>query len=81
MAPPGDGGIGVGMGAAPEGRPSLVTFYVRTADVAAALEAAERLGGATAMPATEMPDGTLVGLFDDPEGHTIGLVTPRAGDE
>jgi predicted enzyme related to lactoylglutathione lyase len=79
MAPPGEGGIGVGVGAAPEGQKSMVTFYVRTKDVAAALDAAERLGGTVAMPVTEMPDGTVIALFDDPEGHTIGLVTPADG--
>lgn len=78
MAPPGDGGIGVGVGAAPEGRPSQVTFYVRTADVAGALATAERLGGTTSLPATTMPDGTVLGMVADPEGHVIGLVTPPA---
>jgi len=80
MAPPGKGGIGVGVGSAPEGRTGMVTFYVRTNDVEAALGAAERLGGTIAMPRTEMPDGTVIGLFEDPEGHTIGLVTPTDGD-
>jgi uncharacterized protein len=76
MAQSGEGGVGVGVGAAPAGRPGHVTFYVRTDDVAAALAAAERLGGTSAMPATEMPDGTVVGLLADPEGHVVGLVRP-----
>jgi len=75
MAPPGEGGVGVGVGSAPDGRRG-VTFYVRTNDVDAALDAAERLGGTIAMQRTEMPDGTVIGLFEDPEGHAIGLVTP-----
>ena len=37
------------------------------------------LFGAVGMPATEMPDGTVIGLLADPEGHTIGLVTPPGG--
>jgi predicted enzyme related to lactoylglutathione lyase len=78
MAPPAEGGIGVGVGAAPPGRTALVTFYVRTDDVAAALAAAERLGGTTSLQATRMPDGTVIGLLADPEGHVIGLVTPPA---
>jgi uncharacterized protein len=76
MAQSGEGGIGVGVGAAPQGRAGHVTFYVRTADVAAALATAERLGGRTVMPATQMPDGMVVGLLADPEGHVVGLVTP-----
>jgi uncharacterized protein len=76
MAQSGEGGIGVGVGAAPPGRPGHVTFYVRTDDVAGALAAAMRLGGTSAMPATEMPDGTVVGLLADPEGHVVGLVRP-----
>ena len=78
MAPPGEEGIGVGVGAAPAGRRSQVTFYVRTADVAGALAAAERLGGTTSLPATTMPDGTVLGMLADPEGHVIGLVAPLA---
>ena len=78
MAQSGEGGIGVGVGAAPEGRPSRVTFYVRTDDVAGALASAERLGRAVSMPTT-MPDGTVLGMVADPEGHVIGPVTPPAG--
>jgi uncharacterized protein len=78
MAQSGEGGIGVGVGAAPEGRPSQVTFYVRSADVAGALASAERLGGTTSLPATTMPDGTVIGMVADPEGNVIGLVTPPA---
>jgi hypothetical protein len=56
-----------------------VTFYVRSADVAGALAEAERLGGTTSLPAMQMPDGTMIGMFADPEGHVIGLITPPAG--
>jgi predicted enzyme related to lactoylglutathione lyase len=51
---------------------------VRTDDVAAALAEAERLGGTPSLEATQMPDGTVIGLLADPEGHVIGLVTPPA---
>jgi len=76
MAHSGEDGIGVGVGTAPAGRASQVTVYVRTADVAAALASAERLGGSTVLAATQMPDGSVVGLLADPEGHAIGLITP-----
>ena len=79
MAQTGEGGIGVGVGAAPEGRAGQVTFYVRTDDVAGALTTAERRGGAVSLPATTMADGTVLGMVADPEGHVIGLVTPPSG--
>lgn len=56
---------------------SWTTFYVETPDVTAALAQAERLGGKVVMPRTVLPDVTL-GLFEDPEGHVIGVVEPDA---
>jgi len=53
-----------------------VTFYVETADVTASLERATALGGKIVTPRTVMPDVTL-GVFEDPEGHVIGLVEAR----
>jgi predicted enzyme related to lactoylglutathione lyase len=71
-------GIRGGVGQGAEGyRPSGVTFYVETPDVSASLAEAERLGGKTLMPRTQMPDVTL-GLFADPEGHIIGLIEAGA---
>ena len=71
----GDGiGIGGGIGAAPEGYPGHVTFYVEVPDVEAALAKAESLGGTRMMGPEEVTDQTVVGLFTDPEGHTVGVV-------
>lgn len=70
-------GIGGGIGMTYPGTRSWVTFYVETPDVAASLAQAERLGGKVVMPRTAMPDVTI-GIFEDPEGHTIGLVEARA---
>jgi predicted enzyme related to lactoylglutathione lyase len=70
-------GIGGGVGTAPEGYDGHVTFYVQVPDVGAALEKAEGLGGTRMMGPDEMPEvGITIGLFTDPEGHVIGLVTP-----
>jgi predicted enzyme related to lactoylglutathione lyase len=71
-------GIEGGVGTAPPGSPGHVTFYVATGDVAGSLEHAQTLGGSLVMAPMELPGGGIVGLFADPEGHTIGLVTPAA---
>ena len=69
-------GIGGGIGTAPEGYNGHVTFYVEVPDVGAALEKAESLGGSRMMGPDEMPEvGITIGLFTDPEGHVIGLVS------
>ena len=69
-------GIPGGVGAIYPNTRSWVTFYVETADVTASLADAERLGGRVVMPRTELPDVTL-GIFEDPEGHAIGLVEAK----
>jgi uncharacterized protein len=69
-------GIGGGVGTVPEGYSGHVTFYVEVPDVGDALEKAESLGGSRMMGPDEMPDaGITIGLFTDPEGHVIGLVS------
>jgi predicted enzyme related to lactoylglutathione lyase len=70
-------GIPGGVGMSYPGTREWVTFYVETPDVAASLADAERLGGRVVMPRTELFDVTL-GVFEDPEGHAIGLVEAKA---
>ena len=67
-------GIGGGIMQAPEGYEGHVTFYVEVPDVEAALAKAASLGGTRMMGPDEVMEGLVVGLFQDPEGHTIGLV-------
>ena len=69
-----DHGIGGGVGAAPEGSPGHVTFYVQTDDAKATLRKVEELGGRVLMPLTEVAPGTTIALFADPEGHVVGLM-------
>jgi len=69
-------GIPGGLGPVYPGKKPWVTFYVETPDVTASLEQAEQLGGRTVLPKTVMPDVTF-GVFEDPEGHTIGLVEAK----
>jgi uncharacterized protein len=67
-------GIGGGIGSGPEGYDGHVTFYVEVPDVEAALAKAEELGGTRMMGPDQPVEGLEIGLFTDPEGHTIGLV-------
>ena len=69
-------GIPGGVGAVYPNTRSWVTFYVETTDVTASLADAVKLGGRVVMPRTELPDVTL-GVFEDPEGHAIGLVEAK----
>lgn len=71
---PDGAGIGGGVAQGPEGYPGHVTFYVEVPDVEAALAKAESLGGTRTMGPQEVMPGLVVGLFTDPEGHTIGMV-------
>jgi predicted enzyme related to lactoylglutathione lyase len=68
------GGIAGGVGAAPEGSPGHVMFYVQVDDPAAALEKIKSLGGSTVSEPMDIPNGPTIAHFADPEGHVIGLV-------
>jgi predicted enzyme related to lactoylglutathione lyase len=67
-------GIGGGVGTGPEGYDGHVTFYVEVPDVEAALAKAESLGGTRMMGPEQVMEGVEIGLFDDPEGHVVGVV-------
>ena len=71
----GEGSIGGGIGSVPEeGGPGHVTFYVQVDDLQAYLDRAEKMGGKTVVPITEIPNMVTFALFADPEGHLVGLV-------
>jgi len=72
----GERGIPGGVGQTTPGMRSWTTFYVETADVTASLEKAQALGGRVVTPRTVLPDVTL-GVFEDPEGHIVGLVEAK----
>ena len=69
-------GIGGGIGGGPPGEdyPGHVTFYVEVPDVEAALQKAESLGGTHVMGPEQVTEGVEIGLFNDPEGQTVGVV-------
>jgi uncharacterized protein len=69
-----NGGIGGGIGRSQDGGDGFVTVYVEVDDPAAYLAKAEKLGGKTVVPPTEIPSFNLTfAYFADPEGHLIGL--------
>ncbi len=70
---------GVGIGGGIMGMPSVpgyVTFYVEVPDVEAALAQAESLGGTRVMGPESPQEGLVIGMFNDPEGHLIGVIEP-----
>jgi uncharacterized protein len=67
-------GIGGGVAGGPEGYEGHVTFYVEVPDVEAALVKAESLGGTRVMGPDDVMGRLVIGQFNDPEGHTIGVV-------
>jgi predicted enzyme related to lactoylglutathione lyase len=67
-------GIGGGVGAMPEGVPGHVTVYVEVPDVEASLAQAESLGGTRVMGPDTVMEGLEIGVFNDPEGHMIGVI-------
>jgi predicted enzyme related to lactoylglutathione lyase len=68
-------GIGGGIAAGPEGYDGHVMFYIGVPDVEAALAKAESLGGTRVMGPDEVMEGTVIGHFNDPEGHLVGVVS------
>lgn len=76
MVFPGSGPMG-GLGAI--GDAEYVTFYVEVADVAAHLAKIENLGGKKINGPHQVPNGPIIGLFSDPEGHIIGLLQAGSG--
>ncbi|MFL5777860.1 MAG: VOC family protein [Chloroflexota bacterium] len=63
-----------GIGAAQDGQPGHVTFYVHTDDPEGTLQRVEQLGGRVIMPLTQVAPETTIALFADPEGHVVGLM-------
>jgi len=68
-----NGGIG---GLPPNGYQGHLTFYLAADDLEAALQNAEKYGAKRMMGPEKVPDGPEVALFEDPQGHVVGLVKP-----
>lgn len=72
-----EGGINGGIGGS-NGEPNRVTFYAQVDNLQAYLDKAERLGGKTILPPTEIPDTVTIAMFSDPEGNVIGMIKDPA---
>ena len=55
-----------------------ILFYIEVDDLASYLERVETLGGALVVPPVPLPDGRRFAWVRDPEGNTVGLITPLA---
>lgn len=74
VVPAGDHGISGTIGPDRTGGHGHVSFYVEVDDPAGYLAKAERLGGKTVVPPTEVAEfGLVFAFFADPEGHVVGL--------
>ena len=68
----GEGGINGGVtGGANDS--AWVTFYAQVGDLQATLDQAEKLGGKTVMPPTDIGSEGKMALFTDPAGNKIGI--------
>jgi uncharacterized protein len=74
LAFPGSGPIG-GIGTSPN-VDHYVSFYVEVPDVAAHLEKIESLGGKKLMGPMQVPNGPVIGMFNDPAGNMVGICEP-----
>lgn len=73
MVSPG-AGINGGIGAELDGSRGHATFYVEVGNIAETLSVVEGRGGRRLMGPEQTPNGPLIALFADPDGHVIGLV-------
>lgn len=69
-----DGGISGGIGSATGIGASYVAIFVEVPDINATLEQVAELGGQTLVPRTVIAGQVIFAMFNDPEGHTIGLM-------
>jgi predicted enzyme related to lactoylglutathione lyase len=67
-------GVGGGIGPDPEGGPGYVTFYIGVDDIKASMSKVQELGGTEVMAPMTLDSGMTFALFNDPEGHMIGLI-------
>ena len=69
----GAGGINGGVGVSRDSG-NRVSVYVQVEDLDAALAKAEKLGGRTILPPSQVPGGPKLAMFADPAGNVTGLL-------
>ena len=57
-----------------------VSIYAQVSDLQATLDRAEKLGGKTILPPTEVPGGPKLAMFADPAGNVTGLLLGKQPD-
>ena len=58
-----------------------VLVYIEVEDLAPYLERTEALGGGIVVPSVALPDGRRFAWLTDPEGNTLGIITPTPARE
>ncbi|WP_043659177.1 VOC family protein [Thermocrispum municipale] len=76
LIPPEGDGIGGGIREASDQVPTYITFYVQVDDIRASVAKARELGGQVIVAPTPIPGVGEFALFADPDGNTVGLMTP-----
>jgi predicted enzyme related to lactoylglutathione lyase len=76
----GSGGINGGVSPTKDGT-RRVSIYAQVEDLQATLDRAQKLGGKTILPPTEVPGGPTLALFADPAGNVTGLLLARRASE
>jgi len=66
-------GIQGGIWPAPAQAPNFVQLFVSVADVNAAVEKAQRLGGRVLIPPTVLPEGDEMAVLHDPQGMSFAV--------
>ena len=59
--------------------PAAAVIYVGVDDIAATLKRVTANGGSVVFPRVEVPGRTVIGMFKDPAGNSIGLVELKDG--
>ena len=70
----GGGPGGINGGVSPANDKNRVSIYARVKDLQATLDRAEKLGGKTILPPTEVPGGPKLAMLADPAGNVTGLL-------
>ena len=73
-------GINGGVFASQDGT-KRVSVYAQVENLQATLDRAEKLGGKTILPPTEVPGGPKLALFADPAGNVTGLLMGKPINE
>jgi predicted enzyme related to lactoylglutathione lyase len=71
-----DGGIGGGIMQVTDEMPTYLTFYVEVEDVEKALARSTDLGATEVVPPTPIPGVGRFAMFQDPDGHDVGILEP-----